>query len=94
MTDKTALRAAALVLLLFLIVTLLCSCGEDKAQRVNRERFMLVEQWWDCNVYVDLQTGAEYVERGGAFAPLIDSFGQPIIFSGFDAREDRVDANR
>ena len=94
MIDKTALRAAALVLLLFLICALLCSCAEGNIEHVNRERFMLVETWLDCEVYVDLQTGVEYVAKGGSFSPLIDSFGQPVIFSGFDAREDRIDADR
>jgi hypothetical protein len=38
---------------------------------------------------VDTQTGVEYVSRGNTLAPLFNSYGAPLVFSGFDAREDR-----
>ena len=82
------LRIIAIVLLLFLIVALLCSCGRKKLP----DRFMKIADYRDCRVYVDTQTGVEYVgNRAGGISPLFDTYGAPLIFHGFDAREDRLE---
>ena len=41
-------------------------------------------------IIVDQRTGVEYIRdvRGG-ICPLIDSYGSPVLYPGFDAREDR-----
>ena len=86
-TDKT-LKAIALILLLFLILVLLCSCASS-AKTHDANRFMLVERYRDCNVYVDLQTGVEWIEKTPyTFAPAIDGYGRPMLWPGFDAMED------
>ena len=88
-TDK-ALRVIALILLLFLILALLCSCGAEQLP----DRFLKVADYNDCQIYVDTQTGVEYVSRGNTLAPLFNSYGAPLVFPGFDAREDRLDYGR
>lgn len=42
-------------------------------------------------IIVDMRTGVEYIRtpRGGITA-LIDSYGNPVLYPGFDAREDRT----
>ena len=85
---KRPLRIIAIVLLLFFIVALLSSCGKKKLPA----RFMKIADYSDCQVYVDTQTGVEYVgNRAGGISPLIDTYGAPLIFHGFDAREDRLE---
>lgn len=93
MTDRI-LRAIATILLLLFIAALLCSCARRPVKTHDTERFMLVELFNDCRVYVDLQTGVEWIRQGSAFAPAIDSYGRPLIWPGFDAREDRLNADR
>ena len=88
-TDKT-LKVIALILLLFVIFSLLCSCGKEQLP----DRFMKVADYNDCQIYVDLQTGVEYVSRGNTLAPLFNSYGAPLVYHGFDAREDRLSADR
>ena len=90
MTENKAIRAAVMVLLLFLIVALLTSCTPGTIKKHNTARFMLVETFRDCAVYVDLQTGVEWIQRGDAFAPAVDSYGRPLLWQAFDARGDRV----
>ena len=74
---------ALLALLLFTV--LLCGCGKKQLP----DRFMKVANYNDCQIYVDTQTGVEYVSRGNTLAPLFNSYGAPLVFPGFDAREDR-----
>ena len=88
MNDKDAVRVIVMVLLIFAIVALLCSCGGEELP----DRFMKVADYNDCQIYVDTQTGVEYVSRGNTLAPLFNSYGAPLVFPGFDAREDRPDA--
>ena len=88
-TDNS-LKAVAMVILLFLILALLCSCGKEQLP----DRFMKVADYNDCEIYVDTQTGVEYVSRGNTLAPLFNSYGAPLVFHGFDAREDRLNADR
>ena len=84
-TDKT-LKVVALILLLFVILALLCSCGKEQLP----ERFLKVAEYADCEIYVDLQTGVEYVSRGNTLSPMFNSYGAPLIYPGFDGREDRI----
>ena len=84
-TDKT-LKVLALILLLFAIFSLLCSCGGEE----KTDRFLKVADYADCEIYVDKLTGVEYVSRGNTLAPLFNSYGAPLIYPGFDAREDRI----
>ena len=81
-------RVIAIILMLFLILVLLCSCVSS-AKTHDANRFMLVERYRDCNVYVDLQTGVEWIEKTPyTFAPAIDGYGRPMLWPGFDAMED------
>lgn len=86
---KDGIKAAVTVLLVLLIVALLTSCTPSSVKTHDTERFMRVETFRDCAVYVDLQTGVEWIQRGEAFAPAIDSYGRPLLWPAFDAREDR-----
>lgn len=63
----------------------LTGCGDGQ-----ESRFKLIEvgDWY--NVYVDLETGVEYIRRGSDIEPLIDSYGRPYIYPAFDSREDRL----
>lgn len=83
-------KIAIALLALLLFVVLLCSCASAKH---DSDRLKLVDRVDDIYVYADMQTGVEYVfaPRGG-ICPLIDSYGAPLVFPGFDAREDRPDA--
>ena len=72
--------------------------GDGKAAAVenflvrHRRKAAALADHADCEIYVDVQTGVEYVRfRGGnAIAPLINSYGAPLIYPGFDGREDRI----
>ena len=86
MNDKDAVRVIVMVLLIFAIVALLCSCGGEELP----DRFMKVADYNDCQIYVDTQTGVEYVSRGNTLAPLFNSYGVPLVYHGFDAREDCI----
>ena len=81
-------KIAIALLALLLFVVLLCSCGKKQLP----DRFMKVADYNDCQIYVDTQTGVEYVSRGNTLAPLFNSYGAPLVFPGFDAREDRPNA--
>lgn len=86
-------KIAIAMLVLLLIAILLCSCTAQKPIKTHDvDRFMLVEEFKDCQIYADLQTGVEWIQRGGAFAPAVDSYGRPLLWPGFDAREDRQGA--
>lgn len=78
-------KIAIALLALLLFVVLLCSCGKKQLP----DRFMKVADYNDCQIYVDTQTGVEYVSRGNTLAPLFSSYGSPLVFPGFDAKEDR-----
>ena len=84
--DKMTLRIVATILLLFFIVVLLRSCGGEE----KTDRFLKVADYADCEIYVDTLTGVEYVSRGNTLAPLFNSYGAPLVYPGFDAREDRI----
>lgn len=78
-------------LLVFIVVFLLLSEMSTHNIQEQPARFMKVADYADCQIYVDLQTGVEYVGRGNTLAPLFNSYGAPLIYHGFDAREDRLE---
>lgn len=84
-------RILAFTLALLVCVLLLASCKEQE----DSWRFLVVEgselTTGDFNVIVDSRSGVEYIVKGTEIEPLIDSYGQPMIYSAFDAREDRAD---
>lgn len=84
--DKMTVRIVLTILLLFFIVVLLCSCGKEQLP----DRFLKVAEYADCEIYVDIQTGVEYVSRGNTLSPMFNSYGAPLIYPGFDGREDRI----
>jgi len=81
-------RILAFTLALLACVLLLASCKEQE----DSGRFLVVEgselTTGEFSVIVDSRSGVEYIVRGNEVEPLIDSYGQPMIYSAFDARED------
>lgn len=61
----------------------------DEVKRQHRDRLMAVEKYDDCTIYVDTETGTEYIEKDGGLAPVLDYNGFPVQWEAFDAREDR-----
>lgn len=94
MNDKDTIRVIVMVLLVLGIVALLCSCGKPDTKRVEMDRFMLVEEYNDAAIYVDTCTGVEYACYNGKLTVLLDSYGRPLVWPAFDAREDRLNADR
>ena len=94
MNDKGSLRAIVTALLIFTIVTLLSSCGQPDTKHIQMNRFMLVETYEDSSIYVDTCTGVEYACYNGKLTLLLDSYGRPLVWPAFDAREDRLDYGR
>ena len=78
-----------LTTVLFLILTALLLAGCGKVTRQHRDRLMAVEKYDDCTIYVDTETGTEYIEKDGGLAPVLDYNGFPVQWEAFDAREDR-----
>lgn len=94
MNDKDAGRVIVMVLLILGIVALLCNCcGKPDTKRVEMDRFMLVEEYDDSAIYVDTCTGVEYACYNGKLTVLFDSYGRPLVWPAFDAREDRLWTN-
>ena len=84
-------------LLTVLLVALLLCLGRILVLRAGEidddlpaSRFKLIYDDAQYRVIVDQRTGVEYIRdvRGGICA-LIDSYGNPVLYPGFDAREDR-----
>lgn len=86
MPNKITLKKIAIAIIslfLFAVLLCLCSCGKDDG------RFITVNRGFYGSVRVDTQTGVEYIEKNGWYVQLLDSYGNPLIYPGFDAREDR-----
>ena len=79
----------AIAVFLIIMVILLCGCGKQKI--VDDDRFILVNRSLSYEVFVDTETGVEYLRvSGGGVTPMIDSYGYPYIYPAFDAREDAI----
>lgn len=82
------------IILALVMAVLLCGCGKSAfdVQEHHGKRFEVIEEYDDCTIYVDMETGVEYAERAGYtnITVLLDSYGNPLIYPGFDAREDRL----
>ena len=86
-----------LIAILLLLALMLCGCGKSAfdVKQHHGKRFERIAEYDDCEILVDTETGAEYARRYGnnrLFA-LLDSYGNPLIYPGFDAREDRTGVN-
>lgn len=90
-------RIIVFALSLILAALVLCGCGKQTnsgALEGQGKRFEVIYKDVISYVVVDTETGVEYaVSRGsynaGTFTMLYDSYGNPYIYPGFDAREDR-----
>lgn len=79
-------RLLAFAIALLACVLLLTSCKKQE----DSGRFLTIDEGLTYSVIVDCDSGVEYLVRGQDIEPLIDSYGNPMIYSAFDAREDRA----
>lgn len=85
-------RIIAFGLSLILAALVLGGCGKQTdsgALEGHGKRFEVIHKQDYIWVYVDTETGVEWVWGDKTFVPIIDSYGNPYIYPGFDAREDR-----
>lgn len=95
---KGLVRVALFAVATVLVAALLSGCGktvDTSALDGHGKRFEVIYKDTVCYVVVDTETGVEYaVSRGtyngGNFTMLCDSYGNPYVFPGFDAREDAL----
>ena len=87
---KKAISIILAVLTIFALIALLTSCGHANTDALDGhgKRFELIQMQSNFWVYVDMETGVEWVWSKGSFRPVIDSYGNPYIYPAFDARED------
>lgn len=81
-------------LFLILAALILAGCG-NKVTRQHHDRMMKVAVYDDCTIYVDTETGTEYIrfqDAHSGLAPVLDYNGYPVQWEAFDAREDRYPA--
>lgn len=83
-------------LLTVLLVALLLCLGRILVLRAGEiddlpaSRFKLIYDDAQYRIIVDQRTGVEYIrDARGGICVLIDSYGNPVLYPGFDAREDR-----
>lgn len=89
---KKAIAIILAVLTIFALIALLTSCGHADTDALDGhgKRFVSIESAFGYEVYVDTETGVEWLKMGGICRPIIDSYGKPYIYPAFDAREDRT----
>ena len=80
-----------LIAILLLLALLLCGCGKSSlnVKEHHGKRFERIAEYDDCDILVDMETGVEYCRYGYWFSVMLDSYGNPLIYPGFDAREDK-----
>lgn len=89
---KGTVRVALFAVAVVLVAALLSGCAKQTTFNEGHDkRFVIIESRIDYEVLVDTETGVEYFKvYHGGFTPLIDSYGNPYVFPGFDAREDAL----
>lgn len=86
---KKAISIILAVLTIFALIALLTSCGHaDRVEEGHGKRFVKIVNESFFVVYVDTETGVEWVRSGNKIQPIIDSYGKPYTYPAFDARED------
>jgi len=84
-------KLIAFLLFLALAATILCGCSrQTQANGFSGKRFEVIHKQDYIWVYVDTETGVEWVWGDKTFVPIIDSYGNPYIYPAYDAREDRL----
>lgn len=84
------------IAILLLLALLLCGCGRSvfAVKEHHGKRFEVVAKYDDCDILVDIETGVEYAVKHSGYCDgisvLLDGYGNPLLWEGFDAREDRV----
>lgn len=80
------------ILLALVMAVLLCGCGNTgyPIKKHHDKRFLFVERYRDCLIYVDTETGVKYANYDGCMTVLLDGYGNPLVWEGYDAREDGV----
>lgn len=89
---KKAIAIILTIITVFAISAFLSGCGHADTDALDGhgKRFVKIEENKVGSVYVDTETGVEWLWRGFTFVPIIDSYGNPYIYPAFDAREDRT----
>ena len=89
-------KTIAFVLALILVALMLCSCSTNKGTMDvdgHGKRFQVIERHPSFTepytILVDMETGVEYVCFFNSGSVLVDSYGNPILYPAFDAREDK-----
>ena len=85
-------RIIVFALSLILAALVLGGCGKQAdsgALEGHGKRFEVIDKQNYVWTYVDTETGVEWIRSGRTIQPVIDSYGNPYIYPGFDAREDR-----
>lgn len=86
---KKAIAIILAVMTIFALIALLTSCGHaERSTDGHGKRFVKIEDNQVGSVYVDTETGVEWLLHGHTFTPIIDSYGKPYTYPAFDARED------
>lgn len=86
--EMEKIKRLLIALLCFLFAFLLTSC--KKIEETFSDRFLLIDRCSSCEIYVDKHTGVEYVSVYGDIEMLVDSYGNPLLYPAFDAREDKL----
>ena len=87
------MKKGIILLILLILVIILCGCGrtaDADAIDGHGKRFMCIESSFLGDVYVDTETGVEWLRVDCRIQPIIDSYGKPYIYPAFDAREDAL----
>lgn len=63
------------------MTALLVGCG-DATMKSERER-MLIEMHETYRIYIDRDTGVQYLSRGDSLCVMVDRDGNPLIANGW-----------
>lgn len=90
---KGVVRVILFAVATVLVAALLSGCGKPTDTSVldgHGKRFVCIESSFLGEVYVDTETGVEWLCVNSRIQPIIDSYGNPYVYPGFDAREDAL----